>query len=248
MVGMPEWFWWVAGAGIIVALVGRWWLGPRRSLAADKAARLLGLSFTETDGSLSPDYFLGVPLFQTGLAATFLNVMRGQIDGGEALLFDYRHTIGTLFAAMTPESSRGDAAVDDRQSLSATVYTMTVAAFRVPMGVLPHFELREAKVIDKIADPFKGEDIGFPAHPQFSERFLLRGPNPDRIRRVFDPYVLDYLTQQGISLCVEASGDWLIVYPFARRVPVKELGVFWSQARGMRTMLLEGAAKAWRAA
>lgn len=248
MGAMPDWFWWVAGAGIIVALAVRWWLGPRRSLAADKVARRLGLSFNGPDGSFSPDYFLGVPLFQAGFAPTFLNVMRGQVDGAEALLFECRQTIGTLLAAMTSKSSLGgDGAIGDRQSRGATVNTMTVAAFRVPMGILPHFELREEGGINKIADPFKGEDIAFPEHAAFSKRFLLRGPNPDRIRRVFDSPLLDYLTRQEIPLCVEAAGDWLVVYSFASRVPVRQLASFWGQASGIRSMLLEGAERALRA-
>jgi hypothetical protein len=212
------------------------------------AAGRLGLRFSGSDDSLSTHTFLGVPLFDSGHSAVFLNVMKGQVEGGEAFLFDYRHTIGDLMTATTSKSLLADAVVGYRQNRAPTVYNMTVAAFRVPPGAIPQFELREENVIDKMADPFKGEDIDFPEHPQFSKRFLLRGPNPDRIQRVFDHRLLDYLTRQSIPLCVEASGDWLVIYPFARRVLVKQLGHFWSQARGIRNMLLEGGEKASHAA
>jgi len=247
MVGMPDWFWWVAGAGIIVALVARWWLGARRDIATDKAARRLGLRLIGSDKSLSPDYFLGVPLFQAGHSAAFLDVMRGQIDGAEALLFDYRHTVGDLLTAMTSTSLLADVVIGYRENRAPTVYNMTVAAFRVPPGAISQFELRQENVIDRMADAFKGEDIDFPEHTEFSKRFLLRGPNPDRIRRMFDPRLLDFLTGQKIPFCVEASGDWLVVYPFGQRVPVKQLAPFWSQARGIRNILLEGAQRGVRA-
>lgn len=246
MVGMPDWFWWVAGAGIIVALTTRWWLGARRGIAADKAARRLGLRLIESEASLSPDYFLGVPLFQAGHSAAFLNVMRGEIDGAEALLFDYRHTVGDLLTAMTSTSLLADVAIGYRENRAPTIYNMTVAAFRVPPGAISQFELRQENVIDRMADPFKGENIDFPEHTEFSKCFLLRGPNPDRIRRMFDPQLVNFLMGQKVPFCVESSGDWLVVYAFGQRVPLKHLTRFWDQARGIRNMLLEGAQRGVR--
>ena len=247
MLGMPDWFWWVAAAGIIAALAARWWFGARRGIATDKAARRLGLRLIGSEAFLSSDYFLGVPLFQAGHSAAFLNVMRGEIDGAEALLFDYRHTVGDLLTAMTSTSLLADVVIGYRENRAPTIYNMTIAAFRVPPGAISQFELRQENVIDRMADAFKGDDIDFPEHTEFSKRFLLRGPNPDRIRRMFDPQLLNFLTGQKIPFCVEASGDWLVVYAFGQRVPVKHLALFWNQARGIRNMLLEGAQRGVRA-
>ncbi|MEL7332429.1 MAG: hypothetical protein AAFN12_09265 [Cyanobacteria bacterium J06560_2] len=86
---------------------------------------------------------------------------------------------------------------------------------------LPQFSLMPENVLHKIGQLFGYKDIDFDTHPDFSQFFLLRGPDEIRIREAFDTDVLDFFEmkfferQQRIS--VEGAGSTLIYYYADRR-------------------------------
>ncbi len=57
---------------------------------------------------------------------------------------------------------------------------------------LPHFTLETETLFDKIFEAAGYDDIDFPEYPEFSKRYLLRGKDPDLIRRFFSDAMLKW--------------------------------------------------------
>ena len=90
---------------------------------------------------------------------------------------------------------------------------------------LPEFELRPEHFFHKIGQALGYSDIDFETHPEFSRRYLLRGPDEAAIRDFFQPELLSFFeSNQGVSL--EASGDRLIYYRARKRIKPEEVRAF----------------------
>lgn len=82
---------------------------------------------------------------------------------------------------------------------------------------LPLFSMRPEGAWQEIGQMFGGQDIDFPSHPNFSNKYLLRGANEAHIRHTFDPQLLSYLeATEGLSL--EGSGNRIFAYRHKVRV------------------------------
>ncbi len=178
--------------------------GRRRQKAWAQVARDISFAFHPKDEGVWGFEFLRLPLFQraegrrsvidfpSALRAKITNVMKGVRDGREVWLFDYEYA-----------SSSGAGSAPDAG------YRHTVAVLALQEDSLPEFALSPEGMWQRI---FAGEDIDFPSHPDFSRRFVLRGPDESRIRALFRPRVLDALMRLPRRLSVQGRGMWMIVY------------------------------------
>jgi|SRR5580658_530607 hypothetical protein len=178
---------------IIVMLIGQI-QAKRRTKALITLAPAIGFSFEGdnwTDSSRAPR--LQTPLFDRGRGQKFRNIMTGQFAGFDTSLFDYWYTTGG--------------------GKNSHTWTQTVVAFTQDVW-LPVFELRPEGVLDRVADAFTHKDINFDSHPGFSHRYLLRGPEGDRVRELFAPPLLTFL--EGLpkeeKWHMEGDGHTLILY------------------------------------
>ena len=57
---------------------------------------------------------------------------------------------------------------------------------------LPHFTLETETLFDKLFEAAGYDDIDFPDYPEFSKRYLLRGKDPELIRRFFSDAMLKW--------------------------------------------------------
>ena len=64
----------------------------------------------------------------------------------------------------------------------------------------------------------KAGDIDFDDYPQFSKRYLLRGPDEQAIRQSFTGDVIHFFEQLDEKWNIEAAGDRLIVYQRGKRL------------------------------
>jgi hypothetical protein len=189
-----SWFFGAAVVAVIVGLIVSQIQARRRTAALQATAKEMGFIFEGEDWSdqaQSPQ--LGTVLFERGGGGRFKNIMSGTAAGFKTSLFDYSYTVGG--------------------GKSSRTYTQTVAAFSQDLS-LPLFEMRPEGFVDRIADAIVHKDIDFESHPEFSRRYLLRGPEPEKVREFFTPALLTFL--EGVpseeKWHIEGAGTTLVLY------------------------------------
>jgi hypothetical protein len=193
-----------------------WQMEKKRREALRQVAENLGFSFSPEAAELSSAEFARRHLFTLGRDRRATNLLRGQLDHEEALVFDYRFTTGA--------------------GKSRTVHRRTVAAVSLGKRAgLPGFELRPEGILDKIGSALGYQDIDFPEHPGFSKHFLLRGQDESAVREVFDDTVIEAVENLK-GICIEGGGAWLVIYRAGRRVKPQRIGDFMEEVRSLRSV------------
>ncbi len=190
----------------------------RRTEALQHLAQELGLDFDPEAAGMPAPEFTHLHLFQQGRRRRARNLFYCRQRGQDAYVFDYYYTV-----------HRGN---------HSTTYRQTVAALPVREKTLPDFELRPEHIFHKIGSAFGYQDIDFEEDPAFSDRLLLRGPDPDAVRHLFKPQCREMLSRSG-DICVEGSGGWLIVYRGHKRIEPRELTEFLELARAVRETFVD---------
>ncbi len=122
--------------------------------------------------------------------------------------------------------------------------TQTVAAFRRDGRSFPQMELRPENVLHKIANLFGWKDIDFDNRPEFSSKYLLRGPDEAAVRRLMDSTTLAFF-EKNLGWFVETENAWVLVYRDDRTVKAEELAAFCEAAKKIDDVL-DHAARAMR--
>jgi hypothetical protein len=146
-------------------------------------------------------------LFDRGGGGQFKNIMTGASAGFKTSLFDYSFTVGS--------------------GKNSHTYTQTVVAFSQELW-LPLFEMRPEGFLDRVTDAIVHKDIDFESHSEFSRRYLLRGPEQEKIRELFTPALLTFL--EGMppedKWHVEGGGATLILYHSDVTVGAEQIRAF----------------------
>ncbi|MEP4534628.1 MAG: SulP family inorganic anion transporter [Cyclobacteriaceae bacterium] len=80
----------------------------------------------------------------------------------------------------------------------------------------PVFTMEKEGFFEKVADMANSKDIDFEDHPVFSDKFLLKGPQEDEIRKFFNPALL-HLIESNPIYHLESNGRKLIIYRFDKK-------------------------------
>jgi len=133
----------------------------------------------------------------------FDNVMVGIAGGLEAIVFDYSYSAGK------------------------STITQTIACYRKKMQ-LPPFALKPEGLFDRIGDAFVHNDIDFPSHRVFSDRYALKSPDETGTRQLFTPSLLSYMEQipTDKQWRIEANATNLFVYRPGKRISPADLSAF----------------------
>jgi hypothetical protein len=194
---IPDWVPFVAGAvvliGIIVGISA--WFAKKRTQALTAVSLEIGFLFVGHDWkTVQQAPALQTELFNKGHSKRFRNIMTGSVAGMRANLFDYAFTVGG--------------------GRSSHTYNQTVGAYCKSGVNLPSFSLRPQGMMHKLWDAVVHKDITFDSNPEFASRYVLRGPESERIRILFTPSLMSYL--QGLNpekkWQLEGMGDTLLVY------------------------------------
>jgi hypothetical protein len=215
--GMLEWQILVlVGGGLVAILVVGALIERRRTQGLQRAAGELGLSFAAHANDLLESPFGRFHLFQQGRARTARNVLSGRLHEREVYVFDYDYKTGSGRHTHT--------------------HRQTVAAMRLDEFLLPQFELRPENVFHRIGAAFGYQDVDLDGYPEFSSRYLLRGPEADTVRRFFEGGPAEFL-QDRARICIEGGQEWLVIYRAGRRTSAADLPRFLEEVFEIRAAL-----------
>lgn len=208
----------------VLAIGGGIWavhrrLERKRTEAMRRHAALMGGSFLEVLGApdgpeslrSAPDL---VPLirslefFRKGRSRRIANLIaRPEENRRREWIFDYSFVTGA--------------------GKSQRTVRQTIWACRFSGRALPVFSLAPEGILAKL---FDGRDIDFEEDPEFSKRFLLKGPAPEPVRKLFNPQLRSLVLGER-KLTIESSGESLILMQRERRIPAEEIPRFLSEAQ-----------------
>ncbi len=174
----------------------------KRRAATEEVAHELGLTWYESGTLDQITNHSGFNLFNQGRARKVNNVIEGVTDEVRICIFDYQFTTGS--------------------GKNQRTVKQTVASLSSDQLSCPEFSMRPEGIFDRVGGLLGFQDIDFDSHPEFSKRFVLKGPNEERIRVFFQPPVLEFFElQPGIS--VEGIANSICFYRSGRIVKADEI-------------------------
>lgn len=182
--------------GLIVATIVARKREQERTRQMVNVASLLGWQFSEAAGMNWIPNLDTFALFSQGHSKQIKNAMYGEIDGVKAAVFDYYYVLGS--------------------GKNRTTYNQSVVYFEPANLNLPPFSLRPEHTFHKIISAFGYQDIDFGNRPDFSSKYLLRGPDERAVRSIFTDALLGfYEMNEGTS--TDGGGNQLFIFRQNRR-------------------------------
>jgi hypothetical protein len=176
-----------------------------RTHGLQSAATLLGWQFVEAAAMNWIPNLEQFTLFSQGHSKTITNALYGETDGVKTALFDYEYVVGS--------------------GKNRTIYRQSVVYFESGDLSLPFFSLRQENALYRLISAFGYQDIDFGNRPEFSQRYLLRGPDEPAVRNAFhDAAFAFYETNQGT--CTDGGGNQLFVFRQGHRIAPLEAQSF----------------------
>ena len=192
------------GALIVATIVARR-REQERTRQMVNVACLLGWQFSEAaDLSWIPNLET-FALFNQGHSKQIKNAMFGEVDGVKAAVFDYYYVVG--------------------HGKHRSTFNQSVVYFEPRNLKLPSFSLRPEHTFHKIISAFGYQDIDFGNRPDFSSKYLLRGPDEPPVRSTFtDALVGFYEINEGVS--TDGGGNQLFIFRQNQRPAPHETQAF----------------------
>ena len=176
-----------------------------RTRQLQSSASLLGLQFV----AVAPMNWIPnldkFALFNQGHSKSISNMMYGEIDGVKAALFDYEYVVG--------------------HGKHRTTHRPSVAYFEPNNLSLPFFSLRPENAFHKIIAAFGYQDIDFGNRPEFSSKYVLRGPDEQAVRNAFSDAALGFY-EMNQGTCTDGGGNQLFIFRPGHRMPPHEAQSF----------------------
>jgi hypothetical protein len=173
-----------------------------RREAIDRFASESGLTFSAEDTEQLRARLVEFQLFKEGRAQRAYNVLRAEAEGVRMSVFDYQFTTGS--------------------GKSQHTYRQTVLAVESNGLHLPPLTIRPESFFDAIAGVLGFRDIDFEDHPEFSRGFMLKSPDEERTRKLFDTEVFQFFAERR-DVALEANRTRFIYYRRNRVVPPANL-------------------------
>ena len=204
--------------GLVIYLIARTAQEQQRMEQLRTVADRMGFSFSAQAEPSLWGQVGDLRLFSQGRSRRIHNVMRRQIHDIDVTLFDYRYTTNS--------------------GKHNHIHYRTVVLFDAGRLNLPRFALRPKHFFHRVASALGWQDIGFEAHPVFTEGYLLQGPDEERIRHLFDEEALLYYTRHP-GLNTEGDGQRLVFCGGGRRVDPQGMETFLQQGLDVLDVFME---------
>lgn len=158
-------------------------------------------------------------LFSEGRNRAIRNFFAGETEGMRAAVFDYSYTVGSG---------------KQQQTWNQTVLYLDAGTLD-----LPSFSLRPENVFHRIATVFGYQDIDLQSRPEFSRKYLLRGPDEEAVRAAFQDDVMEFYEQRP-KCCSEAQGQQLFFWRAGKLAPPEQVPALIGEARDLLARLHPG--------
>lgn len=166
-------------------------LDRKRTAAIKQLADTLGFDYCENPQAHLPMTIWQFNLLNKGRNRKLRHLITGTQTDAKVSIGEYRYTTGS-----------GE---------NKSTHGQTVVFIESDELHLPSFLLTPENLFHKVGNLFGYKDIDFDSHPDFSNRYLLKGSDEDSIRTLFHDGLLNfYQRQQGVS--TEGIGRLLIYY------------------------------------
>lgn len=174
----------------------------KRREAVRGVADELGLIFHEAGDPDVAQWLAELPLFAKSVGKRAANMILGETDELLMGVCDYRYTVGG--------------------GKNSRTYNQSIAFFRSADLHVPLFEVRPRRFFHGLGKMFGHRDIDFEDHPTFSKNYMVRGPDAERMRTLFDFEVLTALEQKH-GICLQGRNHDLVFYRHGKLVEPGEL-------------------------
>lgn len=206
---MPPVIAWLLGITIVVFFVLVIVVTRRkereRTETLRRVAETAGMAF-EAKAELDAVRSLGnVQLFGRGHSKRVANMMTGRLGDQQVVVFDYWYTTG---------------AGKNQRTQSQTVVLLPSAK-----RSLPDLQMAPENPLYRIAEAFGYQDIDIESSPEFSRRYVVRGPDEAAIRAALYPGATSYFADHE-GWTVEAQSGTVAIYRADRRPKPEEMRAF----------------------
>jgi hypothetical protein len=165
-------------------------------------AQSLGFTYSQTVSSDIQNEISGFKLFNQGHSKQYRNLLVEQKNDLKVVFFDYHYTTGS--------------------GKNRSSHNQTVAYFTSDQLRLPAFVLCPENLFHKIGALVGYDDIDFREYPEFSKKFLLKGPDEQAIRDYFTDSIVHFM-ENRTNYTIEASGERLIIYIKEKKLSLKNM-------------------------
>jgi hypothetical protein len=196
---------------VVVALLASR-LQDERPKQLRQAAAALGFRFAEGDPVLAEELFGRQP----GLR--LLNVMRGEAEGLEVIVFDLHRALSRTGAVMHAR--------------------FTVVFFRDPSATWPLFSLRPLFFLEQLTSSRRGNKRLFQGDIAFARKYTLEAEDEEAVGAVFSEGVRRFFARHPV-VWLEGSGPRLF-YTRSKLVAARSLHAFLAEAFRVRKVLETG--------
>jgi hypothetical protein len=219
--GAIVWIFIIGGVLFFAGLIALFfYIDRKRSEKIQAVATRLGFTFRRKPTDADKALIVGCHIANSGHGHITSNVLEAaQSDELRMTLFDHVYTVG--------------------YGKSSQQYNQTVTRMQSPVLNLPSFVLFPESFFSKIGKLFGGTDINFPEAPQFSKKYILRGPDEAAIRALFTPALLQFLEQQQRALSIDAAGDTLFVHRTSKRAKPEEIEAYVAEGKQILAKFFE---------
>ncbi len=192
----------------IVIIVAGYAYGKKRSEALRTFARRRGLSFSPSANAGIHEEVKGFQLFSDTTEKMFSNLINGDMNGTQLMMFDYRSTTGS--------------------GRSASTNSQSVFIVRSARLDLPAFEMYPNDIFHRFRGVMGNQNISFPSSGGFSNAYILRSDDEEAVRKAFTAVVLSYF-ENHMGLSVEIKGKRLLYYRKGELMRPDQMRSFLSQ-------------------
>lgn len=220
---MPSLVPWLIGLGLMALLVVVIVVSRRkereRTEAMERVCIEIGFVF-EPRADVDLLTSLGdLPLYKRGHSRRAKNMMTGRVGDDAVKVVNFQYTTG---GGQHQHTSK-----------------QTVAVFPQVTRSLPDLQLAPENVFHKLGQVFGYQDIDFESNPDFSSRYLVRGPDETAIRAALYPETLSFFAEHE-GWTVEIRSGTVGIYRAGQRSKPEDVRTFLEEAREVLRSLRRG--------
>jgi hypothetical protein len=204
---------WLIGIAVIVAVILVAVVNKRRERERTEGLRRVaetaGLAF-KPEADVADVRSLGeVQLYARGHTGRVTNLMTGVLGDQQVAAFDYQYTIGS--------------------GKNARTTVQTVVVLPSVRASLPDLQMAPENPLTRMAEVFGYQDIDIEPCPEFSRRYIVKGPDAVAIRAALYPVATAYFAEHE-GWTVEAQSGTVAIYRANSRPKTEDMRAFIEEA------------------